>query len=191
MLGLVERSIGSGEPWRAAHPALVEFGDAEAGGDLERRIMIDRVRADRPAEPPRHDRGLLGTRLGKEQAEFLAAQPAQRIVGPRLIGAQFGEPADHQVADGVAVAVVDPLEVIDVEDQQRRGAPVAPEQADRLVDLDDEGAAGQRAAQRIALGDAAQLDCSTTSPARSRNISIWAGSKLRARTSIAHSVPIL
>src|SRR3546814_17379764 len=74
--------------------------------------------------------------FGQQYAEFLAAKPSQRIAGPLQAGAEPGDAPDHLVARRMAMGVVDPLEMIDVE-QQQAGGPLMPfEQGDGAVPFD-------------------------------------------------------
>ncbi len=95
---------------------------ADAGADAD---------GDRNAHPARGD-DIIGNELAQplaggdrvvkrclrqHQREFLAAQPPSDIGGALLLLQNVGDRLDDFVADVVAVAVIDPLEVIDVEHQ--------------------------------------------------------------------------
>jgi hypothetical protein len=60
--------------------------------------------------------------VGHDDRELLAAVAARQVDGPDVGGQAHGELAQHLVADVVAEAVVDLLEVVDVDHQGRRPA---------------------------------------------------------------------
>ena len=53
---------------------------------------------------------------GQQDGELVAAQPRDQVAGPHAAGEQRGDLSQRLVAAGVAVAVVDLLEVVDVEE---------------------------------------------------------------------------
>jgi hypothetical protein len=62
--------------------------------------------------------------LGEQDGELLAADARRHVYAARAGLQRVGEAAQHVVAHVVAVRVVDPLEVVNVEHQQAKGAPV-------------------------------------------------------------------
>ena len=54
--------------------------------------------------------------LGQDQHEFLAAVAADQVAGPQVARDDLGHPAQHDVATLVPVAVVDHLEMVDVDE---------------------------------------------------------------------------
>ena len=54
-----------------------------------------------------------------DHAELLATEPADDVVRADAGAQRLGQRAQHLVADAVAVHVVDPLEVVDVEHEHR------------------------------------------------------------------------
>ena len=89
----------------------------------------------------------LGRRLGKNRHELLAAIPRDDVDLAHRVLEQRAQLSQHAVAGEVADGVVDPLEMVDVEQQQRERRVVAP----RPVDL-----GGQPVEQRAPVENARQ-----------------------------------
>ena len=150
-LGVVERDVGAVE-----HPAHgpargARVGDAEADGDVAHRL------AERLAQLLGERRRARQPGVGQHDRELLAADAAEHV-GAALRGRdRVGEQPQRAVARGVALRVVDPLEVVDVEhdERARRRGPVGA----RELGLEPllEGAAVERAGQRVVGGEVAQL----------------------------------
>jgi len=65
-------------------------------------------------------RRLGGVQPRQEQGELLAAEAADQVVAVAYLRPQgVGDPAQHVVSDQVSIGVVDPLEVVDVDQQHR------------------------------------------------------------------------
>ena len=76
--------------------------------------------------------GWVGT-ADHQRSQFLAADPGHQVAGSHRCGQHLAHPAQDLVAGGVPVLVVEPLEVVDVRDQQpERGVP--PGTADHAVE---------------------------------------------------------
>ena len=95
----------------------------------------------------REDGAFLDVGLGEDQHELLAAVAADHVARPQVRAERLGDAAQHDVAGGVAVGVVDGLEVVDVDERDRQRALVAA----GALDLGEQG--GQ---QRAAVRDAGQ-----------------------------------
>ena len=93
------------------------------------------------------DRALLDVGLGEDEHEFLAAVAADHVGRPQVLGDRLGHAAQDDVADGVAVGVVDGLEVVDVDEGDRQRPAVAR----RALDLGEEARQ-----QRLPVGDAGE-----------------------------------
>ena len=103
---------------------------------------------DERAELLGEDRALLDAGLGQDEHELLAAVAADQVATRAgCAEMRLGDAAQHDVADAVAVRVVDGLEVVDVDEGDRQRALVAR----RALDLGEE-----RAEQGLAVGDAGQ-----------------------------------
>ena len=92
-------------------------------------------------------RAFLDVGLGQDQHEFLAAVAADQVAGAEVLGDRLGDAAQDDVARGVAVRVVDGLEVVDVDERDAQRPLVA----GRALDLGEE-----RGEERLAVGDAGQ-----------------------------------
>jgi hypothetical protein len=80
-------------------------------------VVADRdgQRGDDGAEPLGDGQGLVLSRLRQQDREFLPAEPARQVVAAHLLAQDGGDRPQRLVADQVAVSVVDPLEVIEVQ----------------------------------------------------------------------------
>ena len=108
--------------------ALLSLG---TGGDADARIhpyflALHPLRLrERRAHPPRHrDRFGHVHDAAKQHHELVAAEPRHRVAGPHAVLKGRGDLPQDGVPEGVAERVVDALEVVDVDEQQRE-QPVA------------------------------------------------------------------
>ena len=101
--------------------------------------------------------GVLERGLGEDHAELVAAEPADDVGVAQARAQQGRDRAEQLVAGGVAVAVVDVGEVVDVERQQRGGVAVALRVADDPLELLAEAPAVVQARERVVVGEPAQL----------------------------------
>ena len=83
--------------------------------------------------------GVDGRRLRQDDRELVAPDAAADVDGSDLVAHALGDLCQHGVAGEVADRVVDPLEVVEVDDQQREPAAVAlgPQRlaAERVVEV--------------------------------------------------------
>ncbi len=115
-----------------------------------------RWRCDELAQLLGEDGPFLDVGLGQDQHEFLAAIAADHVARPQVGPDGLGDAAQDDVARGVAVGVVDGLEVVDVDEGDRQRALVA----SGALDLGEEGAqqgapiddAGQAVDRRPVVG---------------------------------------
>lgn len=151
-LALVERDVG--QPHQVARLAGMER--------RERRADRDRQR-DRLALVPTALAQLLDQAMGApcravdvavadQQGELVAAEPADHAVGEQALHGAH-EMGQRRVAEGVAEAVVELLEVVEVDQQQRR-LPRRERPPERALQLLEEGAAHHRARQGVCAHDA-------------------------------------
>ena len=97
------------------------------------------------------DRADLVAAVVDQHRELVAAEPGRHRVGREDLAEPLGHADEQLVADRVAEAVVDGLEVVEV-DEQHAGRPPVP-RIDRLVDQLGEhravGEAGERVVERL------------------------------------------
>src|SRR5205085_5190517 len=91
----------------ARHMALIEHG---VGGDPE-------------AQAFRKDTSLIDSRFGHEDDEFIAAIARDHVRLPHLLVKQAADAGEDEVAFEVTKAVVDFLELVEIDDDQRKWAP--------------------------------------------------------------------
>ena len=148
-----------------AHQAVgVEPGPRAGGGDPDRGADPARLAGDRHGlgeqahDPVRDLLAVRGVGVLEQHGELVAAEPRREIGRPDAAADPLGRRDQHGVARGMARVVVDPLEVVEVE-EEHRARPARPRE--RLVHAAHEQRAvrevGQRVAVRLALQRALQL----------------------------------
>ena len=149
-LGEIERLIGERDQSGEVLRRIDDHRHADARGRVQ-RLALDTAAATAKALRSRSATryGVVDAGIRQHDHEFLATQAPDQIglAQVRLRGP--GEDLQHLVADRVTQAVVDRLEMIEV-DQQHADRPVAPDllRQQRLGVL-QEGAAVEQAGQRI------------------------------------------
>ena len=152
LLGALHRRFGMAHQ----HVGVVAVGrkqrHAHAAGQRELQA-VDRTGVRHRVENPAR-RGLGTRRVGLvHQQRKLVAADARDDVALAQAGLQaVGAIEQHAVADFVAQAVVDLLEAVEVEQQQRQRTAAAPRQADRIGQRMAHLAAVEQAGQRIGAG---------------------------------------
>ncbi|CAA9355673.1 MAG: hypothetical protein AVDCRST_MAG11-3798 [uncultured Gemmatimonadaceae bacterium] len=145
-LRLVEGAVGGGEQRLGAVAVVGERGDAHAHRDGDRARPVaqrEDVRAHRRADPL-GDVARAGRRgVGEEGDELVAGVARRHVSGAQRPAQQVGDAHQDVVALQVAVAVVDVLEVVHVDDEQRHRRRRAARPLDR-----GRGRLEERAAQR-------------------------------------------
>ena len=141
-LGLVHRDVGVADQVLGRDRALMVGGDADARVDRNAVGPHHHRGRERVHDPARHARGRhLRVAVLDHHRELVAAEPRDEILGPQA-GAQPQRDRDQQlVAGGMAEAVVDRLEVVEVDEQDRDLAAAG---RDRLLDLLGEQRRGWR-----------------------------------------------
>ena len=109
--------------------ALAQDG-ADVAGDDHRLVLVD---------------------LGEDQGELVAAEPGDHVGGARPGAEDLRDGLEHHIAGGAAVAVVDQLEVVDVEHQQGAGARVPRRVGQLALQLADEPRPVEDAGQEVVL----------------------------------------
>ena len=171
-LGRVHRDVGIAQQIGDVFAVVREQRDAHAGGD-KALLAGDEDRLAQGVQDALRD--ALGVAqiddLGQQRHELIAAQAAHRLeraVRPRADGVQgavgdlFGVPhataqaardLDQQlVTRGMTQGVVDDLEAVQVNQQQRRLVAHAPRVIERALGAPDQLAAVGQARQRIEIG---------------------------------------
>ena len=140
-LGEHQRAVGLLEQAVGVEPVV-------PGGDADRALAADRVAAAL---------GDLGGRLlvgaGEQQDELVAAVAGDLVVRPQLALQRAGDAAQQLVAGGVALGVVDALEVVEVEDHGAERVAVAAGAGDLLADAQLHRAVVEDARERVGAGD--------------------------------------
>src|SRR5581483_1491501 len=113
-LRLVERGVGEAEERLRLAAVIRTRRDAEARADVARRHHaaddLERV---------------LVRRLGQEQRELVAADPERLVAAAERVVQRAREDLQRVVAGGMAEAVVQLLEAVEVADDERERAVVA------------------------------------------------------------------
>ena len=93
---------------------------------------------------------LYGSALA-DDAEFFAAVAAEQIRGADGAAEDRGDVHQDLVADQVAVGVVDPLEVIEVEHQEAERLAMPFGEGDRVLEFGHEGCVVEHAGEAVAV----------------------------------------
>ena len=118
VLGRIERGVGGGE--QLGGPDGVGGMRGDAGRALE-RLAADHDLGHRGARPLGHLARLGGLHPRQHEHELLATESADRVRLAHDRAQALGGGGQHAVALGMAVAVVDALEVIEVEHHDAHG----------------------------------------------------------------------
>jgi hypothetical protein len=113
MSGVLQQRIGA--------DAARGHGDADAGADLDQMIVDLVALAQAIDDAPGETGGVVGGMdVLLEHHELVAAEPRHEVLGPQHLAQPFGHRAQQLVAAGMAERVVDLLELVEVDEQQRR-----------------------------------------------------------------------
>jgi len=131
---------------------VVNGGDADAYGQVDRCVAITRIDGDRIyglTEALGAAAGLFRVAVQQPEQELLSALAPENIRGPHVLTDHGDGVFESFVAHVVAVVVVDTLEMIDVEKQQREIFAVPLAALEQVGQLVDEGGAVCDAGQRV------------------------------------------
>ncbi len=131
-----------------ATPTLAVTGSPPSGGWCSRIAL---------AIPSAASCASAALQRGRIDGELVAAEPGQGVAGAAATAQDVGNFLDQAVAGRVAIGVVDLLEVVEVEHQDRAGGALASRPRHRQVEVLVEAAAVLQAGQRILAGLALQL----------------------------------
>ena len=157
-LGRIEREVGVADQRVGAGAAGVADGDADRGADRD-LVAFDRIGPrdlldQRPGE--RLQKADVD-RAGKHRLEFVAAEAADLAVVAHHRLQPLGDLPEQGVADRMAERVVDVLEAVEIDQEQRAALLPMGRVAQRLVErLAHHRAVGQ-AGQRIEPGEPVDL----------------------------------
>ena len=149
-LGGHHRGLGASDQFAWVGGIGRPLRGADRDCDLAGRPELELLQA--LGQPVRERNRILGAARAHDDPELLAAEPADEV-RPAHGGVQLRcELAEHLVADAMAVDVVDLLEIVDVQHQQRHGVPVAARTGQLRAHVLVEIAMVVEPGQRIGLG---------------------------------------
>src|SRR5712692_1534980 len=133
-LGAVERDVGVAEQVAGRRP--ITGRDADARGDDEWGASLERDRLGQGIDQSLGDDvGPLLDRLAlDEYDELIATEPADRVALPQRVGQPTCYGAQQSVTGGVPERVIHVLEVVEVDEQHRRGTVLATRSGEHLLD---------------------------------------------------------
>ena len=134
-LGLVHGGIGVADQFRCGFPIVGEHADADAGAHIDLLPAVQREGLIQGLQNGRSDlcRLLWLIQLLEHQQEFVAAQATQGVFLPDALTQAFGHLPQQAVASGVTQAVVDRLEVVEVDEDDAQLSLVALGQIDGVL----------------------------------------------------------
>ena len=158
LLGGITGSISGLLEGRGAGPAPIQRHQADAGADAEAPVVMDEAEVIHlVADLLCHDPGLIQRAMFQDDGELIAAQPGQGVTGPHRCAQQLGHLPQQLVANGMAAGIVDQLELVQVDEQQRMFAPVLLSIAQHPQQPVVELAAVDQAGQRVVRGAVGHL----------------------------------
>ena len=88
----------------------------------------------------------------EQQRELVAAEPGDGVALPHTAGEPLGHVDQHRVAGGVAEAVVDRLEAVQVHEEQRDPGAAAPGHLQRVLDPVEQQSAVRQVGEEVVAG---------------------------------------
>src|SRR5436190_22488273 len=157
-LGVVHRDVGAREDVLVGRGVGVEIDHADARG------AAHGLGADREDAVADEGDEVLGYALGgrardarQDDRELVAADPRARVRAAHALGEPAADDPQQVVADLVAEAVVDLLEVVEVDVEQRGALRIAGAAADLAQELLLEAPAVPEAGERVVVREAVQV----------------------------------
>ena len=151
-LGVIKRRVGVAQQGRCILAVVGVHADADARRDLEWQF-VDQLRCrhhlDQPARQPRCARHV--GQSGNDDDELVAAQPRDGLLLAENAAEDLCHTAQQAVADVVPKSVVDQLETVEVEEQERHTQLLAARATDRVADAFVEQAAVRQSGQCIVV----------------------------------------
>ncbi len=149
LLGLVHREVGLAQQGIGILAIVRIDADADAGADRVAPLLELERLGKRHGEFLRHPcRGPGRRRMADDDGELVAAQAGDEVVGTQLVVEAAGDDAQYLVAHLVPLRVVDVLEAVEVDEQQRHLVAVAlstrQRMAEKILEIRPVGQAGER-----------------------------------------------
>ncbi len=158
-LGVVEGQVGLLEQLGGAVLAALLVGDTDARA-AEQFVLAHLERlAEGLQQALGEGLGLLAEGALEQDDELVAAEAGEQRLGRRVAAQALGDAAQQQVADVVAEGVVDVLEVVEVEEQQRLRLVLLQALFEAREQLGAVGGAGQRVEVGQVMQAALGLPC--------------------------------
>ena len=158
LLGSVHGEVGVAQQ-RVGVGAVLGV-DADAGARAERHVVVVGAAGPRQAveQPARDERRVVGARQVLHQYRELVAADAGHQVGAAGAGPQpLGHRLQHDVACGVAQAVVDGLEAVEIEEYQCAAGALAPGARERALERVEEERAVRQPREAVVAREALQV----------------------------------
>ena len=120
--GLIHGDIGGANQLREGDPVAGQDGDAHGHRECGSRQAAPRQRERGEPVAELHRDTFRTNRIGvtKEEQEFLTAEPHGRVAGPYEAAERSTDPTQHEIAGAVPATVVDLLEPVEIEQQDRQ-----------------------------------------------------------------------
>ena len=153
-LGLVHGLVGATEQLRVVELRALSQGDPDAGRD--ERLQSPEV--ERPAQglpkPPGDELRLVRVvKILEQHGELVPAEASGSVADAHDPGDARRDGDEQAIADAMPVTVVDPLEVVEIKEEDGNRAEAAPRPRKRVLDPVREerpiGEAGERVVERL------------------------------------------
>ena len=155
-LGGVERLVGGAQQAVGGLAVQREGRDPEADRELGLVLLLRQRLEHRRADRARRACTRRARRVGREQSELLAADPCRAVEAALGAVDRVGHALEDRVAGGVAVCVVDPLEAVEVADDQAERLVGAAGALELDVEHVLEAAPVEQVGERVAVGGLAE-----------------------------------
>ncbi|MCY1510187.1 hypothetical protein D9M68_445570 [compost metagenome] len=156
-LGLVEREVGVLEQFLAGFAIVGVEADADAGGHGDVAPAQGDGFFHALHDPPGQRPGLRQVAEARQYAELVAAQACDHVLATQHAAHALGHHLEQLVAGVVAEAVVDALEVVDVEEHHGQRLLELGVVEQFFAEVVVEGAAIGQVGQGVVVGDVLQL----------------------------------
>src|ERR1043166_6940545 len=156
VLGLVELVVGAADQVHRGDILLADRGrDAARDGHVVELVLeLERRLADDGDDAFGEDQGAFDVRFGQDDGELLAAVAGEQLLLADAPLDAGGKLAEGEVAAEVAEVVVDVLELVDVDHDQREGALITGAASELAVEEFEEVALVEGLGQGIHDGEA-------------------------------------